>query len=66
MAFLVKMTLNIDDSVMQCLREEAARQRRALPAPPTAGNRKLPPLPTWRSGGFRVDIANRDAFDRIG
>ena len=80
MAFLLKTTLNIDDSVMQRLREEAARRgitmsalveaaiRRALPAPRTASEQRkaLPPLPTWRSGGFRVDIANRDAFDRIG
>ena len=25
----------------------------------------LPPLPTWRSGGFRVDIANREELYRV-
>ena len=25
----------------------------------------LPPLPTWRSGGFRVDIANREEIYRV-
>ena len=79
MVFHMKTTLNIDDSVMQHLREEAARRgitmsslveaglRRVLAAPGAAGEQRkaLPPLPTWRSGGFRVDIANRDALYRM-
>ena len=79
MVFHMKTTLNIDDSVMQRLREEAARRgttmsalveaglRRVLASPATAGEQPqpLPPLPTWRSGGFRVDIADRDALYRV-
>ena len=79
MVFHMKTTLNIDDSVMQRLREEAARRgttmsalveaglRRVLASPTAAGEQPepLPPLPTWRSGGFRVDIADRDALYRV-
>ena len=79
MVFHMKTTLNIDESVMQRLREEAARRgttmsalveaglRRVLAEPEPPGHRKtsLPPLPTWRSGGFRVDIANREELYRI-
>ena len=75
----MKTTLNIDDSVMQRLREEAARRgttmsalveaglRRVLAAPAVTGKQPdgLPPLPTWNSGGFRVDIADRDALYRV-
>ena len=76
----MKTTLNIDESVMQRLREEAARRgttmsflveaglRRVLAEPEKAsdGRREpLPPLPTWNSGGFRVDIANREELYRI-
>ena len=25
----------------------------------------LPPLPKWRSGGFRVDVANPEALYRV-
>ena len=74
----MKTTLNIDDSVMQRLREEAARRqttmselveaglRRVLAAPVGAGNPPdpLPPLPTWDSGGRLVDIDDRDALYR--
>ena len=76
MVFHMKTTLNIDDSVMQRLREEAARRgttmsalveaglRRVLaqPAAPDAPAGKLPPLPSWNSGGALVDIADRDAL----
>ena len=69
----MKTTLVIDDSVMRRLRKEAARRgvtmstlveaglRRILDeseAPPPA----LPPLPTWDSGGARVDVADREAL----
>ena len=74
----MKTTLNIDDSVMQRLREEAARRRTTMSAlveaglrlalaPPVAtGNPQvpLPPLPTWDSGGRLVDIDDRDALYR--
>ena len=41
--------------------------RRVLAAPAVAGRQPdtLPPLPTWNSGGFRVDIADRDALYRV-
>ena len=74
----MKTTLNIDDSVMRRLREEAARRgttmsalveaglRSVLAAPAVAGKQPdTPPLPTWNSGGFRVDIADRDALYRV-
>ena len=76
MVFHMKATLNIDDSVMQKLREEAARRgttmsllveaglRRVLsePAPPTSPSTGLPALPTWNGGKELVDISNRDAL----
>lgn len=72
MAFHMKTTLNIDDSVMADLKREAARQGRTmselvetalrllLSSPRKRG--RLPALPTFRSGGTLVDIADRDAL----
>ena len=79
MVIHMKTTLNIDDTVMQQLREEAARRgttmsalveaglRRVLSVPASSGRGAdaLPPLPTWRSGGFRVDVADREALYRL-
>ena len=76
MVFHMKTTLNIDDTVMQRLREEAARRGTTMSALVEAGLRRvlggntriddglepLPPLPTWKSGGLRVDIADREAL----
>lgn len=68
----MKTTLTIDDEVMARLKVEAARRRttmsalvetalrRILDAP--RGDLELPELPTFRSGGHRVDIADRDAL----
>jgi len=77
MVIHMKTTLNIDDSVMQRLREEAARRRTTMSALVEAGLRRvlapevpasepdeLPPLPTWDSGGHLVDIDDRDALYR--
>lgn len=75
----MKTTLNIDETVMQRLREEAARRGTTMSALVEAGLRRvlaerapsegksdaLPPLPVWRSGGFKVDIANREELYRI-
>ena len=75
----MKTTLNIDDTVMQRLREEAAQRGTTMSALVEAGIRRvltagthtdaqpasLPPLPTWHSGGFRVDIANREELYRV-
>lgn len=63
---------------MQRRREEAARRRttmsvlveeglrRVLPSPAVPGKQPdvLAPLPPWNSGGFLVDIADRDALYR--
>lgn len=75
----IKMTLEIDESVAQRLREEAERQKTtvsdlvdkmlrlglAMPEPARTDPKSLPPLPTWRSGGFRVDIADREALYQV-
>lgn len=74
----MKTTLNIDDSIMRRLREEAARQgctmselveaglRLVLEGPSgaagTVREAELPPLPSRDSGGARVDVANREAL----
>lgn len=68
----MKTTLNIDDTVMTQLRLEAARQGRTMSElVETAlrglfrseqGRTELPPLPTFQSGGARVDLADRDAL----
>ena len=78
MVFHMKTTLNIDDSVMQRLREEAAQRgttmsalveaglRRVLAAPVATGapTDPLPPLPTWDSGGHLVNIDDREVLYR--
>lgn len=72
MVIHMKTTLNVDDSVMARLRREAARQgktmselvetalRLMLRSPRTEV--ELPPLPSFRSGGALVDVADRDAL----
>ena len=77
MVIHMKTTLNIDDTVMQRLREEAARQgrtmselveaglRRVLAASPQPGEEALPELPGWHSGGARVDIADRSTLYEV-
>ncbi len=74
----MKTTLNIDDTVMQRLREEAPRRGTTMSALVEAGIRRildedpsevsnrdsLPPLPTWHSGGMLVDVSNRDELYR--
>ena len=75
----VKATLEIDESVLQRLREEAERRKTtvsdladgmlrlglAMPEPSGTAPKPLPPLPIWRSGGFRVDIADREALYQV-
>lgn len=74
MVFHMKTTLNIDDTVMARLRQEAARRQRTMSELVEAGLRllfqpgrpgpesKLPPLPKLHSGGNVVDVADRDAL----
>ena len=70
----LKTTLNIDDTVMARLRRESVRQGRTMSELVEAALRllfqsgkrkskpKLRPLPTFRSGGYLVDIADRNAL----
>jgi hypothetical protein len=70
----MKTTLNIDDTVMARLRRESARTGRTmsqlvemalrglLQERPEAA--ELEALPTFRSGGALVDIADREALYR--
>jgi hypothetical protein len=76
MVFHMKTTLNIDDTVMNKLRQEAARRGATMSELVEAGLRlvlderldansagkTLPELPSWTSGGAVVDISNRDAL----
>ena len=68
----MKTTLNIDDKVMAELKREAARQGRTMSEMVESALRlllrshrrreKVIALPTFRSGGALVDIADRDAL----
>ena len=74
MVFHMKTTLTIDDTVMARLRRESARTgrtmselvetalRRLLQAKPDSS--QLQPLPSFKSGGALVDIADREALYR--
>ncbi len=72
MVYHMKTTLNIDDSVMARLKREAARQRKTMSELVETALRllferqqedaELPDLPSFDSGGARVDIADRDAL----
>jgi hypothetical protein len=72
MVFHMKTTLNIDDKVMRELKREAARQGRTMSElvetalrlllQPKKRQGELPPIPTFNSGGYLVDIADRDAL----
>ena len=72
MVIHMKTTLNIDDTVMQRLREEAARRGTTMSELVEAGLRlvlvdssqahpsvDLPPLPSWDGGKASVDIVRR-------
>jgi Arc/MetJ family transcription regulator len=68
----MKTTLNIDDTVMAELKREAARQGRTMSDLVESALRlslrarrtreKIASLPSFRSGGSLVDIADRDAL----
>lgn len=74
----MKTTLNLDDSVIQRLRGEAARQGKTMSElmesalrlffqlqerPPSPT--ELPELPVFGSGGARVDVADRNALYEV-
>lgn len=66
----LKITLNIDDSVMERLKREAARRGRTMSELVESALKlffqmrrkrsELPPLPSFASGGARVNVADRD------
>jgi hypothetical protein len=69
----MKTTLNIDDTVMDRLRRESARQGRTMSELVESALRLffklsrhkpgvLPDLPSFDGGGALVDIASRDAL----
>jgi hypothetical protein len=72
MVFHMKTTLIISDATMIGVKQEAARQGRTISELVEAALRamlqkrpapgKLPPLPTFRAGAPRVDVANRNAL----
>jgi len=72
MVIWMKTTLNIDDSVMNLLKQEAARRgctmselvESALRLLLTTKEapRPIPPLPTFKSGGSLVEITDRGAL----
>jgi len=72
MVFHMKTTLSIDDRVMSQLKREAARQGRTMSELVETALRMLfqarkpaadlPPLPTMKSGGAFVDVADREAL----
>ena len=77
MVFHMKTTLSISDATMRAVKREAAKRgqtmselvesalRQALSPSRSAG--KLPPLPSFSSGGSRVDISDRTAvYDAMG
>jgi len=71
----MKTTLNIDDSVMERLKREAARRGKTMSELVEMALRQLfrarreredelTPLPTFSSGGTLVDVADREALYR--
>jgi hypothetical protein len=68
----MKTTLNIDDTVMAELKQEAVRQKRTMSELVETALRnlfrsrkqpvELTPLPVFHSGGAVVDVADRDAL----
>ena len=75
MVYHMKTTLNISDVTMGQLRREATRQGRTMSElveaalrallQPRARQVELPPLPEFRTGGARVNVANRDALYEV-
>lgn len=71
----MKTTLNISDATMRELKREAARRQQTMSElvegalriviEPTRQPVDLPPLPEFRSGGLRVNVADRDALYNV-
>jgi len=68
----MKTTLNIDDSVMLLLKQEAARRGCTMSELMESALRlllttketphQMPPLPAFKSGGSLVEVADRDSL----
>ena len=75
MVFHMKTTLNIDEGLMERLKTEAARQGRTMSNLVETALRgffrgqktrhDLSPLPTFRSGGTLVEVADREALYQV-
>ena len=75
MVIHMKTTLSIDDQVMARLKQEAACQGRTMSElvesalrtllQSTPERAPLPHLPTFKSGGYRVDISDREALYQV-
>ena len=75
----MEVTFDIDRAMVRRLADEAVRRRTTKSALVAAGLRRilsepesadthpdtLPPLPVWKSGGWRIDIANHEELYRI-
>ena len=71
----MEMTFDIDPTLMRQARDEAARRgitvsdlmaaglARMLEAEAAGMDAAQPPLPTWKSGGFVADVADREALE---
>lgn len=74
MVFHMKTTLVIDDGVMAKLKRESARSGRTMSELVETALRRflqsrpepvrLTPLPSFKSGGALVDLADREALNR--
>ena len=75
MLFHVKTTLNISAVTMREVKREAARRQQTMSEMVEAALRiivepprrevELPPLPKFRSGGLRVNVASREALYEV-
>jgi len=71
----MKTTLNISDVVMKLLKEESVQQGKTMSELVETALRglfqqrqrtpDLPPLPSFKSGGTLVDLANRDSLYEV-
>jgi len=71
----MKTTLNIPDATMRELKREAAKQGKTMSRLVEGALRAmlhrrkthgpLTPLPTFRTGGARVNVANREALYEV-
>lgn len=77
MVFHMKTTLSISDSTMRAVKREAAKRGQTMSELVESALRqtlsqskrvaKLPPLPSFSSGGSRVDVSDRNAlYDTMG